>query len=141
MSTTEPYFFEKYFPASYHLTFHPPISHHPGSYNFTREEIEKKSHVTSKEFQVFVDVKEFKPEEISVKTVNETIIVEGKQEKRPGIVPRHFVRHFRLPDFFDSEDVYSSISDDGILEVKALPSSSKKFRHLDELKAADTVNK
>lgn len=78
-------------------------------------------------FIVYIDVKDFQPHEISVKTINETIIVEGKQDKRPGgAIPRHFVRHFRLPENFDSEDVFSFISDDGILEVKALPASQKR---------------
>lgn len=90
---------------------------------------------------MFVDVKEYKADEITVKTVNEMVVVEGKQEKRgPNTIPRHFIRHFRLPEFFDSEDVFSTISDDGILEIKALPASRKKMRHLDELKALDTVN-
>lgn len=78
---------------------------------------------------MYIDVKDFQPHEISVKTVNETIIIEGRQDKRPGgAIPRHFVRHFRLPEFYDSEDVFSFISDDGILEVKALPASMKRCR-------------
>lgn len=90
---------------------------------------------------MFVDVKEYKADEITVKTINEMVVVEGKQEKRgSNTIPRHFIRHFRLPEFFDSEDVFSTISDDGILEIKALPASRKKMRHLDELKALDTVN-
>lgn len=137
-----PYFFEKYFPASYHITFQPPVHRYPGSYNLSKEEMDRKSSISNEEFHVFVDVKEYRPDEITVKTINEMVIVEGKQNKRsPNEVPRHFVRHFQLPEFFDSEDVFSTISDDGILEVKALPASRKKMRHLDELKAADTVNK
>lgn len=91
---------------------------------------------------MFIDVKDYKADEITVKTINEMVVVEGKQEKRsPNSIPRHFVRHFKLPEFFDSEDVFSTISDDGVLEIKALPASRKKMRHLDELKAQDTVNK
>lgn len=63
-----------------------------------------------------------------MRTINETIIVEGKQEKRPGnAIPRHFVRHFRLPEFYDSEDVHSSITDDGILEISAMPAHKKRY--------------
>lgn len=138
----EPYFFEKYFPASYHITFQPPVHRHPGSYNYSTEEMERKSQISTNEFHVFVDVKEYRADEITVKTINEMVIVEGKQNKRnANEIPRHFVRHFQLPPMFDSEDVFSTISDDGILEVKALPASRKKMRHLDELKAADNVNK
>lgn len=138
----EPYFFEKYFPASYHITFQPPVHRHPGAYNYSQEELERKSHITNDEFQVFVDVKDYKADEITVKTINEMVIVEGKQEKRgPNTIPRHFIRHFKLPEFFDSEDVFSTISDDGVLEIKALPAARKKIRRrLDEIKAVDTVN-
>lgn len=77
---------------------------------------------------LFYKVKDFQPNEITVKTINETIIVEGKQEKRPGnTVPRHFIRHFRLPEYYDSEDVFSTISDDGILDIRALPAQEKRY--------------
>lgn len=71
------------------------------------------------------------------------VIVAGKQAKRSATeIPRHFEKHYRLPPMFDSEDVYSEISDDGMLEIKCEPASKKKMRrHLDEMKAADTVNK
>lgn len=138
----QPYFFEKYFPASYHIAFQPPVHRYRGSYNYSKEEMERKSSITTDEFHVFVDVKDYRPDEITVKTINEMVIVEGKQQKRsPNEIPRHFERHFQLPAFFDSEDVFSTISDDGILEVKALPASKKKMRHLDECRAADNVNK
>lgn len=131
----EPYFFEKYFPASYSVSYRPPLRRHRGSFGLSHDEISRDK------FEVFVSVNDFKPEEITVKTVNDMVIVEGKQLKRtPNSVPRHFEKHFRLPPFFDSEDVYSLISDDGILEIKAEPATKKKMRHLDELKAADNVN-
>lgn len=87
---------------------------------------------------LFNKVKDFQPNEVHVKTINETIIVEGKQEKRPGnAVPRHFVRHFRLPEFYDSEDVFSSISDDGILEISALPAHQKRYHRNVAVKTND----
>ena len=138
----QPYFFEKYFPASYHLTFNPPVHRHPGSFGISPEEADRRSQISKDKFEVFVNVKDFKADEITVKTVNDMVIVEGKQVKRsPNEIPRHFEKHFRLPPFFDSEDVFSIISDDGILEIKAEPASKKKMKHLDELKAADNVNK
>lgn len=126
MTTQRPYFFEEYFPSSYGLYFAPPVQRYPGRFNLPKEEFNKE-HIDEKGFEVFVDVKDFQPHEITVRTVNEMIIVEGRQEKRPGnTLPRHFVRHFHLPEFYDSEDVFSLISDDGILEIKALPSSKKR---------------
>lgn len=106
----------------------------------TTDEMDKATQTKDK-FEVFVNVKEFRPDEITVKTIDEMVIVEGKQEKRGGnVIPRHFIKRFKLPEYFDSEDVESIISDDGILEVKAFPASQKKFRHLEELKAQDNVN-
>ncbi|XP_055326440.1 heat shock protein 27-like [Sitodiplosis mosellana] len=142
MSSTEPYFFEKYFPSSYHLQFNCPITQYPGSFNLTKDELERKSHANKDEFLVYLDITGFNPEEITVRTMNEMVSIEGRQGRRPGnAIPRSFSRNYRLPDFFDSEDVRATISQDGILQVKALPSSAKKFRHLEEIKAADNVNR
>lgn len=127
MTSTRPYFFEEYFPASYHLAFAPPVQRYPGRFNHPRDDFDKE-HITENGFEVFVDVKEFEPNEITVRTINEVIVVEGRQEKRPGSahLPRHFIRHFHLPPYYDSEDVFSFISDDKVLEIKALPSNKKK---------------
>lgn len=127
----KPYFFEEYFPASYRLCFAPPVQRYPGELHMTPEEIEKKTEISKDHFEVYINVKEFLPNEITVKTVNETVIVEGKQEKRDkNSIPRHFIRYFRLPEFYDSEDVHSIISDDGILEITAKPAAKNKFQHL-----------
>lgn len=142
LAPNEPYFFEKFFPGNYHLTYNSPITHYPGSFNLSKDELERKSHANKDEFLVYLDVTGFTAEEINVRTINEMVYIEGRQGKRPGnAVPRHFARHFRLPDFFDSEDVRATISEDGILQLKALPSSAKKFRHLEEMRAADNVNR
>lgn len=126
----EPYFFEKYFSASYHITFQPSVHRHPGAYNYSKEEMDRKSNITTDEFHVFLDVKEYRPDEITVKTINEMVIVEGKQQKRSSNeIPRHFVRHFELPEFFDSEDVFSTISDDGILEVQQKEKNMRNFTY------------
>lgn len=141
-SENEPYFFEKYFPASYHLTYTAPITRYPGTFNFSREDLETRSRISKNDFLLYLDVRDYRPEEIVVKTINEEVIVEGKQEKRRGLaIPKQFSKTFRLPEFFDSEDVKASISDDGILKIEAQPASKKKYRHLEELKAYDTVNK
>lgn len=120
---------------------HQPPIQREGPINIPREELERRSSISEKEFHVLVDVKDFQPEEISVKTCDEVVTVEAKQTKRAGVVvPRHFVRNFKLPPMFDSEDVFTKFSENGILEILAEPSSKKKFRHLEELKALDNVN-
>lgn len=73
-------------------------------------------------FQVILDVQQFSPEEITVKTSNGSIIVEGRhQEKRDehGYISRHFVRRYVLPQELDIADVVSTLSSDGVLTITA----------------------
>lgn len=73
-------------------------------------------------FQVSLDVHQFKPSEISVKTVDGHVVVEGKHEEKEdqhGSVYRHFVRKYILPEGHKSEDVTSTLSSDGVLCVTA----------------------
>lgn len=79
-------------------------------------------------FQVILDVQQFTPNEISVKTSNNSIVVEGKHEEKQdehGYISRHFVRRYILPSDHDISDVVSSLSSDGILTVTA-PKKSQK---------------
>ncbi|KAL5290807.1 CRYAB.2 family protein [Megaselia abdita] len=73
------------------------------------------------EFQVCMDVQHFHPKELSVKVVERTVIVEGKHEEKEddqGIISRQFTRKFVLPEEYDSNDVVTSLSSDGVLVVK-----------------------
>lgn len=73
-------------------------------------------------FQVILDVQQFTPEEITVKTSGKSIVVEGKHEEKQdehGYISRHFVRRYILPEDHNIEDVVSSLSSDGILTVTA----------------------
>lgn len=73
-------------------------------------------------FQVSMDVQQFQPNELTVKTVDRTVIVEGKHEEKQddhGYISRHFVRKYQLPKGFKPEQVTTSLSSDGILTVKA----------------------
>ncbi|XP_055385362.1 heat shock protein 27-like [Condylostylus longicornis] len=78
-------------------------------------------------FQVHMDVQQFKPNEITVKTVDDYIVIEGKHEDRQdehGYISRHFVRKYKLPKGYNSQQVVSSLSSDGVLTIKApLPKS------------------
>lgn len=76
----------------------------------------------SKGFTALVDVNNFEPNEISVKTLNHEIIVECKHESRDdghGSVERHFVRKFSLPNEYDMSSVKSTLTKDGILTLQA----------------------
>lgn len=88
-----------------------------------------KVHVDDDKFQVSVDVQQFAPNEISVKTSGDnSIVVEGKHEERPdehGYVSRHFVRRYVLSQGHDINQVVSNLSSDGVLTITA-PKSSKE---------------
>lgn len=101
--------------------------------------------IDKERFQVNLDVQQFGPHEISVKTVDDFIVVEGKHEERQdehGFVSRQFVRRYQLPGEdplwttmslhqikfpfklaadYDPKDVVSSLSSDGVLTVMAPP--------------------
>lgn len=82
-------------------------------------------------FQVCMDVSKFKPNELTVKTVDNTVVVEGKHEEREddhGLIQRHFVRKYMLPKNYDAQEVVSTISSDGILTVKAPPPPNKAIK-------------
>ncbi|CAH0552159.1 unnamed protein product [Brassicogethes aeneus] len=73
-------------------------------------------------FQVILDVQQFTPEEIVVKTSGNSITVEGKHEEKQdehGFISRHFVRRYILPADHDINQITSSLSSDGILTVNA----------------------
>jgi crystallin alpha B len=79
-------------------------------------------------FKVNLDVQQFKPHELTVKTVNNFVVVEGKHEERQdehGFVSRQFQRRYKLPDDVEADTVVSQLSSDGVLTVfaprKALP--------------------
>lgn len=78
--------------------------------------------VDKDKFQVNLDVQHFAPEEISVKTANGYIVVEGKHEEKKdehGYISRQFVRRYALPEGTLPETVESRLSSDGVLTIIA----------------------
>ncbi|XP_026317222.1 protein lethal(2)essential for life-like [Hyposmocoma kahamanoa] len=73
-------------------------------------------------FQVNLDVQHFAPEEISVKTADGFVIVEGKHEEKQdehGYISRQFTRKYALPEGCKPETVESRLSSDGVLSIIA----------------------
>lgn len=73
-------------------------------------------------FEVSMDVQPFAPNEISVKTIDDEVVVEGKHEERQdeqGFISRQFTRRYSLPKGFDPKSVISTLSSDGILTISA----------------------
>lgn len=99
--------------------------------------LEKKSQIGKDGWQVCLDVHHFAPNEISVKTAENFIIVEAKHEEREdehGYISRQFCRRYQLPEGFKADEVVSTISSDGILTVRAPPIApaveGPKVRHV-----------
>lgn len=86
--------------------------------------------VQSDKFQVMVDVSHFTPEEISVKTIDNNIVVTAKHEDRAdefGYISRQFSRKYLLPADIDPLTVSSSLSPEGILTIHVIDCLLNKF--------------
>ncbi|CAG7730805.1 unnamed protein product [Allacma fusca] len=71
-------------------------------------------------FQVMVEVESFSPEELTVKTVDHYVVVEGKHEEKKephGYISRQFTRKYLLPIDCKPENVRCNLSADGILVI------------------------
>ncbi|KAM6907767.1 alpha-crystallin B chain-like [Xenentodon cancila] len=73
-------------------------------------------------YVIYLDVKHFSPEELSVNVSAEFITVHGKHEDRQddhGFVSREFLRKYKLPSGLTGAEVTSSLSVDGVLTITA----------------------
>ncbi|KAL8581787.1 hypothetical protein ACOMHN_043205 [Nucella lapillus] len=77
---------------------------------------------TDKEFRANIDVNHFAPEEISLKTRDNRVIIHARHEERPdehGFIMREFTRQYVLPKDVDPASVTSSLNRDGVLTLRA----------------------
>lgn len=76
-------------------------------------------------FQVSLNVEHFEPNEINVKVIDNSVLVEAKHEERAesgeSYVSRHFTKRYVLSDEFNIKDIVSTLSSDGILTVRVPP--------------------
>lgn len=75
-------------------------------------------------FEVKLDVGLFEPEELTVKLVNNCVVIEGKHEEREddhGHVSRHFVRRYPVPKEYNADAISSTLNDDGVLSIIVPP--------------------
>ncbi|XP_046974205.1 protein lethal(2)essential for life-like [Vanessa cardui] len=73
-------------------------------------------------YSICLHAKDFSPDDITVKTADGFIVVEGKHEEKKdedGYISRHFVRRYALPEGCKPESVESRLSSDGILTITA----------------------
>ncbi|KAJ8924801.1 hypothetical protein NQ315_000955 [Exocentrus adspersus] len=120
---------------------HPSIyrSNRPSRYSpkyvleYEDDLLKRDSVVQDKEkFQLKLDVQDFQPEEITVKTLDGNAIqIEAKHEKQDddkGFISRQLVKRFILPKGHDLKNVSSSLSSDGVLTITA----PRKVEELEE---------
>ncbi|XP_068180752.1 heat shock protein beta-6 [Antennarius striatus] len=74
-------------------------------------------------FTVKVDVKDFNPQDLTVKVVGDFVEVQGKHEEKkkagPGFTTRQFNRRYRIPKGVHTMALESAVSPDGILIISA----------------------
>ena len=83
----------------------------------------------SSSFQIFLDISQFRAEDIEVKTVGNEVVIHAKHEEREdehGFVSREFTRRYLLPLGVDPEKVVCYYDSKGILAVKALKDVPEK---------------
>ncbi|XP_063061644.1 heat shock protein beta-1-like isoform X2 [Engraulis encrasicolus] len=76
---------------------------------------------TRDHWRVCLDVNQFSPEEIVVRTKDGMVEIIGQHEERRdehGFVTRSFTRKYTLPPQVDSDKVTSSLSAEGVLTVE-----------------------
>jgi len=103
------------------------------------EEMSPKAKVSYDEskFQVEFDVKDYKPEELSIKTEGTTLIVLAKHEEKSGdstFVSKQFEQRFTLPSGVKADAISSSLSKEGMLTVTAPRSIEQHKTPIGEIK-------
>nr|CAD7402984.1 unnamed protein product [Timema cristinae]CAD7434466.1 unnamed protein product [Timema monikensis] len=79
-------------------------------------------HQNADEFKVTLDVQQFRSDELTVKTVDYYIVIEGKHKENKDqfcIISNEFKRSYLLPNYVDIDHLTSSLSSDGLLTVHA----------------------
>ena len=69
-----------------------------------------------------LDVQQFTPNELTVKTVDGFVVVDGKHEERQdehGFIARAFTRRYPIPQDIKPENVECNLSSDGVLLISA----------------------
>uniref|UniRef100_A0A3P8UIQ1 Alpha-crystallin A chain n=1 Tax=Cynoglossus semilaevis TaxID=244447 RepID=A0A3P8UIQ1_CYNSE len=79
-------------------------------------------------FTVYLDVKHFSPDELSVKVTDDYVEIRGKHDERQddhGYISRQFQRRYRLPSNVNQSAVTCSLSADGVLTITGPKASAQ----------------
>ncbi|XP_029306478.1 alpha-crystallin A chain [Cottoperca gobio] len=71
-------------------------------------------------YTVYLDVKHFSPDELSVKVTDDYVEIQGKHGERQddhGYISREFHRRYRLPSSVDQSAITCTLSTDGLLTL------------------------
>lgn len=70
-------------------------------------------------FEITLDCRKFKENEIRVTNLDQTILIERKREglDEASYASRHAVRKYPVPDKFDANSVKTNLTEDGMLHV------------------------
>ncbi|XP_062410718.1 heat shock protein beta-1-like [Sardina pilchardus] len=114
---------------------HGPVISPPGSHPSTRAQSQvtegtSELVIGQGTWRVSLDINQFTPEDITVRTKDGYLEITGKHEERQdahGLVSRCFNRKYRLPAEVDTENIACSVSPGGVLSVEApLPASGTR---------------
>jgi len=91
-----------------------------------------KVHDDDKVFEVSLDTRNYRPDEIKVNVVDKVLSIEGKHEERSEdgshFTSRRFHRKYTLPDSCRADQVVSNLSADGVLLVTAPKASTTAIK-------------
>ena len=95
---------------------------------FQERNLIKTDNEGNRSFNLSLNLKEFSPEEVKVKTVGQNVVISAKTEKKSedNYYLREFSQSFSLPADLKLADLQSKMSDDGFLVINApLPKLSE----------------
>jgi len=132
-------------PAPIALQHHRPLDlHHHEKWNIENPYITDKD--GSHKLKLSFDVRQFKPEEISVKTSDQQLTVHAKHQEDTSNskVYREYHRQFLLPPTVKPESLKSVLSPEGVLSIEApvegsLPSSQPKVVPIEHSKSKPAI--
>uniref|UniRef100_A0A4W4FK48 Alpha-crystallin A chain n=1 Tax=Electrophorus electricus TaxID=8005 RepID=A0A4W4FK48_ELEEL len=84
---------------------------------------------TKDRFTMYLNVKHFSPEELSIKVVDDYVEIQGKHGERQdnhGYISREFHRRYCLPSNVDQSAITCTLSADGLLTICGPRTSSRE---------------
>lgn len=98
----------------------PGFGREPKEFGYNAEIVDAR--LDDKGMHLKLNVSHYEPGELSVKIVDERLIISAKHEKKSdehGFVSREFSREFLLPEGVDKDSLHSRLTDDGHLIITA----------------------